>query len=177
MSLIQKSADVFVPDGPFAAIGAADLDQLRAAVAASPRRRVRINAHPDSEDPLHEMIIAIDGSSYIRPHRHRSKSEAYHLIEGEVDIVIFADDGAIDRVVPLGAPGGARPFYFRMSRPLFHTLVIRTGLLIMHEITNGPFRPDGSDFAPFAPDDRDSAAVAAYRADLARRLAVHRSAA
>ena len=48
-------------------------------------------------------------------------------------------------IVPLGQPGSGRPFYYRMSKPFFHTLIIRSELLIVHEITNGPFRPEGTD--------------------------------
>jgi cupin fold WbuC family metalloprotein len=171
MSLVQKSPEVFLAEGPIAAVGQAELNALKAAVQASPKRRARINAHPDGEDALHEMIIAIDASSYIRPHKHPGKSEAFHIVEGEVDIVVFNDDGEIDRVIELGAPGGRRPFYYRMSNAFFHTLIIRSELLIVHEITNGPFRPAATVFADFAPDDRETDQAEAYQAALAQRVA------
>ncbi|MGJ4932446.1 WbuC family cupin fold metalloprotein [Bradyrhizobium sp. HKCCYLS2038] len=171
MSLVQKSPEVFLAEGPIASIGQAEINTLKTAVKASPKRRARINAHPDADDSLHEMIIAIDSRSYIRPHKHLGKSEAFHVVEGEVDIVVFDETGEIARVVELGPPGGARPFYYRMSNPFFHTLIVRSELLIVHEITNGPFRPGTSVFADFAPDDSDTAAAAAYQADLVRRVA------
>ncbi len=177
MTLVQKSPEVFLAEGPIAAVGPAELETLKAAVKASPKRRARINAHPDGEDTLHEMIIAIDASSYIRPHKHPGKSEAFHIIEGEVDIVVFSDDGQIERVIELGPPGGPRPFYYRMSNAFFHTLIIRSDLLIVHEITNGPFRPGASVFADFAPEDSDTAKAAAYQADLVRRVAALQDAA
>jgi cupin fold WbuC family metalloprotein len=171
MTLIQKSSEVFLAQGPIAAVGRAELTTLRAAVKASPKRRARINAHADGEDALHEMIIAIDATSYIRPHKHPGKSEAFHIVEGEVDIVVFTDDGEIDRIVPLGPPGGQRPFYYRMSEAFYHTLIIRSDLLIVHEITNGPFRPSATFFAGFAPDERDVEKATAYQAELLRRVA------
>jgi cupin fold WbuC family metalloprotein len=171
MSLTQKSADVFVADGPIAMIGAQDIEALRHAVSQSPKKRARINAHPDSDDRLHEMIIAIERSSYIRPHKHPGKSEAFHIVEGAVDIVIFDDAGEISRIVPLSAKGGLGAFYYRMSEPLFHTLIIKSDLLIVHEITNGPFRPGSTIFADFAPPDSDFAAAARYQLDLAGRVA------
>ena len=170
MALVQKSPEVFLAEGPIAAIGEAELNALRAAVKASAKRRARINAHPDGEDALHEMIIAIDPSSYIRPHKHPGKSEAFHIIEGEVDIVVFTDDGEIDRIVPLGPPGSGRSFYYRMSQAFFHTLIIRSDVLIVHEITNGPFRPAATVFADFAPDDLEPGKAAAYQAELLRRV-------
>jgi cupin fold WbuC family metalloprotein len=170
MPLIQRSPEVFLAEGPIAELGARDIAALKAGVEASPRGRARINAHADSEDALHEMIIAIGRASYIRPHKHPGKSEAFHIVEGEVDIVVFNDDGAIARVVALGAPGSDRNFYYRMSRPFFHTLVVRSRILVVHEITNGPFRPEATVFADFAPAESDMAPAASYQADLVRRV-------
>jgi cupin fold WbuC family metalloprotein len=177
MTLTQKSPEVFLAEGPIATIGPEDIAALRAAVGRTAKGRARINAHPDSGDLLHEMVIAIDRRSYIRPHKHPSKSEAFHIVEGAVDIVVFDDSGEIIRVVPLSAPGGAGAFYYRMSEPFFHTLIIRSEILVVHEITNGPFRPEGTVFADFAPPDSDESAASAYQAALARRVADRRGAA
>lgn len=171
MALIQQSPEVFLAEGPIAEVGFRELETLKAAARTSPRRRARINAHPDSEDALHEMIIAIDRTSYIRPHKHLGKSEAFHIIEGDVDIIVFSDDGAIARVVPLGAPGSARSFYYRMSKPFFHTLIVRSDILVVHEITNGPFRPQATVFADFAPAEAEPLKATAYHDDLVRRVA------
>ena len=169
MRVTQKSPEVFVADGPISEIDEADLDLLRDAVKKTPKRRARINAHPDSGDALHEMLIAIEPGSYIRPHKHPAKSESFHIVEGEVDIVVFDDEGQIVRVVPLSARGGKGSFYYRMSQPYFHTLVIKSDLLIVHEITNGPFKPEGTVFAHFAPADGDEQAASAYMDDVRRR--------
>jgi len=171
MALIQKSPEVFLAEGPISAVGSSEIDTLKAALKASAKRRARINTHPNGDDALHEMIIGIDPSSYIRPHKHPGKSEAFHIVEGEVDIVVFKDDGEIDQIVPLGAGGGGRSFYYRMSSPFFHTLIIRSDVLIVHEITNGPFRPQETIFADFAPEDSDTEKAEAYQADLVRRVA------
>jgi cupin fold WbuC family metalloprotein len=171
MALTRKSPNVFLADGPIAMVGTADVELLREAACKSPKKRARINAHPDSADRLHEMIIAIERSSYIRPHKHPGKSEAFHIVEGVVDIVIFNDAGEINRIVPLSAKGGPGAFYYRMSEPFFHTLIIKSGLLIVHEITNGPFRPGATVFADFAPPESDAVASARYQADLADRAA------
>ena len=60
MTLVQKSVEVFLAEGPIAAIGQGELEVLKAAVKASPKHRARINTHPDGDDALHEMIIAIE---------------------------------------------------------------------------------------------------------------------
>lgn len=171
MKLAQESDDVFVALGPIATIGQEEVAFLKSAAAASARGRVRINAHPDPGDGLHEMFIAIRRDSYIRPHKHPGKSEAFHLIHGAVDIVIFDDHGEIDDLIPLSADASDGGFYYRQSEPRFHTLHIKTDLLVVHEITNGPFRPAETVYAGFAPDEMDLAAVAAFRNSLAERIA------
>jgi cupin fold WbuC family metalloprotein len=170
MALVQKSQEVFLTEGPIATVGPADIDVLKNAVSKTPKRRARINAHPDSSDDLHEMIIAIEPGSYIRPHMHPGKSEAFHIIEGAVDIVVFDKAGHIKRVVSLSEKGSDLPFYYRMSSPFFHTLIIRSSLLVVHEITNGPFQPGGTVFADFAPDETDLDNVAAFQNALPDRV-------
>lgn len=170
MNLVQKSPEVFVAEGQIAVIGAEEIALLKSAVMQSPKGRVRINTHVNGDDRLHEMFIAIRPDSYIRPHKHPNKTESFHLVYGAVDIVVFEDDGQIRQVVPLGAGNPARAFYYRMSKPFFHTLVIHSDLLVVHEITNGPFQPSGTVFASFAPEDSDAAAAAAYQTALAEKI-------
>lgn len=177
MTLRQQSPEVFTSDGPIADVGWAEINILKSAVKNSPKRRARINAHPGSDDALHEMIIAIDASSYVRPHKHPGKSEAFHIVEGDVDIVVFREDGQIDRILELGSVSSGRSFYYRMSGTFFHTLIIRSSLLVVHEITNGPFRPSATVFADFAPDDSEPEKAAAYQAELIRRAAAFQAAA
>ena len=114
------------------------------------RGRCRICAHKNPEDSLHEMLIAISSESYIRPHRHKNKVESFHLIEGEADIIIFSEDGLIKDVIRLSQSGN---FYYRLNAPYYHTLLIYSPFLVIHEITNGPFDPSGSDFAAFSPEE------------------------
>jgi cupin fold WbuC family metalloprotein len=162
MRLTKKSPEVYLAEGPIAKLGQDDMQLLRQGAANSPRGRVRINVHPSEDDMLHEMFIAIRQNSYIRPHLHPGKSEAFHIVQGVVDIVVFQEDGTVRDVVPLGDGHSGRAFYYRMSRPFFHTLLIRSDFLIVHEITNGPFLRGGTRFAPFAPEEGDADGAADY---------------
>jgi cupin fold WbuC family metalloprotein len=171
MAIVQQSPEVFLAEGPIATIGSDDIEVLRQAIRKTPKRRVRINAHPASTDELHEMIIAIEPGSYIRPHKHPGKSEAFHIIEGQVDIVVFSEEGNIERIVSLAAKGDRHPFYYRMSIAHFHTLIIRSDLLVVHEITNGPFLPTGTVYAAFAPEEDDVDRATAFQDNLIERVA------
>jgi len=169
MKLRRLNDEVFIADEPIVRLGPADIDFVKAKALASPRRRARICAHPGPEDRLHEMLIAISGDSYIHPHRHFGKAESFHIVEGIVDVVMLDPSGEVDEVIPLGEPGSGRALYYRVSTPLFHTLLIRSPLLVVHEVTSGPFDRAQSENASFAPPEGDRNATGTYMADLDRR--------
>ncbi|MGY4257804.1 cupin fold WbuC family metalloprotein [Bradyrhizobium sp. USDA 4516] len=172
MNLVQKSAGVFLAEGPICSIGQDELDMLKAALPASPKRHVRINPQPNAEDGVIESIFAFDRNTYIRPHKHPGRSEAYHIIAGEMDAVLFSDAGEIKRIVRLGPLGDKHPFYYRLTAPIFHTVIIRSDILLMHEIVEGPRGPGATEWAEFAPDaDREPEKSQAYHAALLQRVA------
>lgn len=136
----------------------------------SPRGRARICAHKNPSDNLHEMIIAIMSNSYIRPHRHHNKIESFHLIEGRADIVILNEEGVIVDIVRLGKE---HCFYYRLNTTHYHTLIIHSPILVIHEITNGPFDVSASDYAKFSPDDSDEIVVDKYIEELKQGMLMH----
>ena len=171
MRLKEINCEVFVADEAIVKIGPPELAFLKEKLALSPRGRVRLCAHSNGGDLLHEMIIALARDTYVRPHKHRAKTESFHVIEGMVDVVAFDEDGGIAEIIPLGDAASGRNFYYRLSSPVFHTLLIRTGLLIIHETTNGPFRKADAIWADWAPAEEDGAASRAYMARLASAVA------
>ena len=150
-------------------ITAEHLRGLVAVAASLPRQRARICLHRSDAAPIHEMVIALGRETYVQPHRHRGKSESFHVIEGRCDVVLFDDVGEISDVISLGEPGSGLPFLYRIATPIFHTLVIRTPFFVIHETTNGPFIPEETDYAAWAPSEGDAAARD-YAAGLLRRV-------
>lgn len=159
MHLKRISNEVAIADEPIVKIERSDLETLKQSLAASALGRSRICAHKDPADLLHEMLIALARTTYIRPHKHFGKSESFHIIEGQLDVVLFNDAGEISQLIPMGDISSGRIFYYRLSDPVYHTLVIRTELVVLHEITNGPFKREDTVFAPWAPEDKDVVAV------------------
>ncbi len=160
------SDEVWVSNQPVVRVDGLDIAELQALAQTAPRGRVRLCAHPDGGDSLHEMFIALRKDSYIRPHRHHGKSESFHVVSGRVDVVFFSDDGAVTDVVQLEAPGGELPFYYRLAAPLFHTLIIHSDVLVIHETTNGPFVAEDAEMARWAPDESDHDAAGKFMDEL-----------
>ena len=124
MQFKEITSEVLVANGPLAQVGRADIELLKKKAAANPRRRMRICAHRENADRIHEMLIVLAGDCYIRPHKHFGKSESLHLIEGSASAVFFDDSGTVTEVVPLGDYSSGHPFYYRLEVPRIHTLLI-----------------------------------------------------
>ena len=161
------------PQEQIVTVDAALLDELKQSAAANPRQRIRLCAHRSVDDRVHEMLIVHTKDTYVRPHRHTGKSESFHVIDGVVDVVVFDDAGEIADVIPMGTFASGRTFFYRIADPLYHTLLIRSDVLVFHEATTGPFRREESNFAPWAPDESDPAAVATFLKSVNERAALH----
>lgn len=135
------------------------LDELAARAAASPRRRAHLNVHADAADPVQRFFVSVDRDSYIRPHRHLSKSELALVVRGAFDVITFDDQGAVTGRQTVGA--GTPVLGFEMPRAAWHTLVARENGSTFLEIKEGPYDPaTASEFAPWSPPEGDSAVPA-----------------
>lgn len=162
--------EVYVADEPIVKVGRPDIDFLKQRVADTRRKRIRLCAHTDVRDKLHEMFIVLSKETYIRPHKHLNKAESLHVIEGLVDVVLFDDAGDITAVFPLGEYASGHRFYYRVAEPLYHAFLVRSDLLVFHETTQGPFERSDSVFAPWAPEESDRVASTAFMEQLARAV-------
>lgn len=152
---------------PLTRIAGADVELLKDLALKNSRQRIRLCAHPDMQDTLHEMIIVFARDSYVRPHMHLDKSESFHIIEGHMAVLIFDAEGALQNVFRMGPAASGETFFYRLSESSYHTVIPQSPLVVFHEATNGPFRREDTLYAPWAPDDIASDAVNKYTARLA----------
>ena len=145
--------EVLYADAPLSTFSREDIGWLESRAAKTSRRRIRICTHLDSGDLLHEMLIVHTRETYVRPHKHLSKCESFHVITGEVDVVLFEEDGTVCQAISMGEHASGKRFYYRLNEPRYHTLLIRSEVLVFHEITTGPFRREDTVFAPWAPEE------------------------
>jgi cupin fold WbuC family metalloprotein len=129
------------------------LDELKSFALAATMKRARLCLHKSDDDLLHEMLIVFHKDAIIKPHRHSIKTESYHVIYGELDVILFDDNGEPTNIIELGDLNSGKPFVYRISCPTWHTVLIRTEFAAIHEVTNGPFKIEESEFAPWAPED------------------------
>lgn len=151
---------------PYAVVSPAAIAELLCAARRAPLRRARLCLHDGPDDPLHEMIIALCRDSYVAPHRHQRKTESFHMLAGEVDVVVFDDDGLPIASHTLSAENPDIPRVMRLQKSVWHSVLMRTEYAVIHEVTNGPFRKQDTEIAPWAADPDDATAVARFRGDM-----------
>ncbi len=162
---VESSPGVFTTRRQPVVFRPADIDWLRVSAARTPKRRARACAHSGSDRAVHEMIIVLDGGSYVRPHRHHGKSESMHAITGRAAMVYFRETGEPDSVEVLGA-GHGDALFSRTEQAIYHTVLVLTEDFVFHETVQGPLQREATEFAPWAPDEADAAVAARYQENL-----------
>lgn len=164
-----ESAEVYYTDAPVVVAAGENIETLKMIARGNPRLRSRLCTHPHPSAQLHEMLIVHHRDVYVRPHMHLGKPESFHLLEGEVLVVMFNEDGSIANVLDAGQYETGKPFYYRMSEKMFHTLLITSDWLVFHEATMGPFNSAQTKFAEWAPDGSDPGAAHRFNDELRRK--------
>ncbi len=142
---------VFYNEDDIVEVGQDWYERLKRHAFEADQKRARLCLHGSPDEPLHEMIIVFHRDTVIRPHRHRVKTESFHVIFGELDIALFDDHGRLTRVVRMGEVGTGKTHVYRLNSPVWHSVIIRSEYAAIHEVTNGPFRAEENEFAPWAP--------------------------
>lgn len=172
LRMSRQSPEVFIAAEPVGKFGAMELEFMRDALPNAPRRRVRVCMHQDPEERFHEMFIMFPKGSYLAPSKHLGKDESVDVIEGQADVVLFDEQGAITDVISCGDRSTGLPFYFRTPHERWHAWIVRSETFVVHEVTEGPFRREDTILAPWSPPDiNDSVAVPIYQKQLQAQAA------
>lgn len=170
MRVKRVSDEVFFGDDQIVKVGHRDIGFLKEKAECNRRKRIRLCAHKNVNDALHEMFIVHKKDAYIRPHKHPNKIESFHLIEGLVNVIVFDEAGNIIEIIRMGDYLSGSRFYYRISDPYYHTLLISSDFLVFHEVTNGPFKKSDTIFPPWAPDETDLDGVKGFMDRLSRTV-------
>jgi cupin fold WbuC family metalloprotein len=169
----EVSPGVFYTDHSPVWFTKADLDLLQENARINEFGRARLCAHPTADASMHEMLICLARTTYIRPHRH-FKPESALIIRGACDLVLFDEQGRVADVMALCDAASGGSFFVRLTEPIFHTYVLRTAFLLFLETTLGPFDRSLTEDAPWAPSANEPHTV--YVDTLCKQIEAHQSA-
>ena len=168
IKLKRQSPEVYFVANPISGIGPTEIKFLKDAARRSTRQRCRICLHADEQAELHETVLVYTKDTFNRPNRH-PMAEAFHLLEGACDVIFFTEDGKPDKNLHMEAAvrGNGRSFIVQFPVMVYHTIIVRSDWLVIHETCRGPFvRGTTTLYAPWAPLETDTDDVADFLAGL-----------
>jgi len=171
-NIYKENDEVLYTKESIVNLTAQDLADIKKMAKLNSRQRIRICSHSSIDDKVHEMIIFHSKGTYVPPHKHLGKCESFHLISGEIDCVIFNNEGTITKTFPMGDYSSGKTFYYRIPADTFHTQLF-TKDTFFHEVTQGPFNRDETIIASWAPDEKDTLKTKKYMSDIIKEFSIY----
>jgi cupin fold WbuC family metalloprotein len=143
-------------------IGKEQLGLIKQAAIRDPLKRARLCLHHNHSDKVQEMVIAFCRDSYVRPHRHLNKSESFHVIEGDLAVVFFNNEGNVINRIKMSPCGNGQTFLYRLSSSLWHMVIPLSEFVVIHETTTGPFLKEETENPTWGPVEADADGIRAF---------------
>ncbi|MEK0180507.1 WbuC family cupin fold metalloprotein [Microcoleus anatoxicus] len=117
------------------------LDEVAANSRHSPRQRQNYNFH-DLSEKVQRFVNVLQPGTYVRPHRHLRPPavngfEFFVVLQGELGMIIFNDQGKIIDSFRLSAAGPTRAV--ELPEGTVHTLVALAENTAILELKEGPY--------------------------------------
>lgn len=136
------------------------ISQLKETFNKSNEISIRLCLHKNPQCLSHEMIVLIRSGEYYRPHKHLSKMDTMLIIEGELAVFTFDNDGGIIDYCRL-MPGLS--IIYKTAMNVYHAAYPISNTAIYFESREGPFTEAGdSVFAPWSPQPEDTKGINQY---------------
>ena len=127
--------------------------QIKNEAQQSSRLMARLLMHLSHEDPVQEMLIAMGRECVVTPNRSVGQSESLQVVEGELLLVVFNDNGEPIQKVEMGSPGSGKTFLYRLCSTPWHTMIPLTKMVVVHETLQGPFKNSSEPLPDWIPVD------------------------
>ncbi|MDP3482012.1 MAG: WbuC family cupin fold metalloprotein [Sulfuricella sp.] len=130
------------------------LATLSSQAAASPRKRAHHNLHPQLDDKVQRLCIAMEPGTYVRPHRHMQPEtwEILLILSGAVALLIFDESGRVLERIELAAGGEVTAV--EIPANTWHAVASMEAGTVVFEVKQGPYAPiTEANYAPGSPAD------------------------
>ncbi len=136
------------------------LTALSTQAATSPRKRAHHNLHPQLDDPIQRLCIAMEPGTYVRPHRHMQPEtwEILLILSGAVTLLIFDYSGKVLERIELAAGGEVTAV--EIPANTWHAVASLKAGTVVFEVKQGPYAPISEvNYAPWSPAEGTQAEV------------------
>lgn len=139
--MTHKINNIIRPENKIFFLDDKNISKLKEIAKKHPLKRSRYCLHESNDSTVHEMIIVAHKSTNLEPHKHPSnKPESYHVLEGELKVKIFNDDGSVKYEKILSADH--HPRMYRIHGNIWHQPIPLTEWVVYHEVATGPFEKE-----------------------------------
>jgi cupin fold WbuC family metalloprotein len=170
----RVSEDMYRAQPGVVSIKRSDIDYLKANAWDAVRHCIRLCINQSDDDLLQEMFVVRTRKRYIRVKKYIGRDKSLHILEGDADLIFFDEIGNIVDAIHLSANSPNKNFFARVPKDVFHAVIMKSEVLVIHEATPGPFNREETLWAQWSPLESDLQAVATYSRDLERRLDIFR---
>lgn len=133
------------------------IEEVKTRAFETSTQRFRLCLHKNIKQQTHEMLIGFTQNSYMPPHRHpKEKSESYLVLEGNMDVYIFDDNGLPIKRYSLSPQTTGNDFLFRLNGNVWHMPVCTSTVVVYLETYSGPFKKNVDvEFPSWAPLEKN----------------------
>ncbi len=146
------------------------LTSLSSLAASAPRLRAHHNLHPELDDPVQRLCIAMEPGTYVRPHRHADPAtwEILLVLSGAVVLLVFDEAGQVTERTELSACGEVGAV--EIPAHTWHAVASTQPGTVVFEVKQGPYRPIAeANYAPWSPAEGEAARKLAAWYSVARQ--------
>lgn len=149
LGFIRVSEEAYYTTDPVVSVGKNEIERLKAEVNNTARKRIRLCTHRNTNQKLHEMFVVYTSGTLIQPNKHLGKDESFHILEGSADFIFYTDSGDVLEIIPLGTIDSGKPFFLRVPAGVYHTVIMTSPFMVIHEATPGPYDRAHTVWAPW----------------------------
>jgi cupin fold WbuC family metalloprotein len=117
------------------------LNETSAKAKVNPRLRMNHNIHADLNDPVNRLLNALEPGTVIPVHRHLHpyKNESIVILRGELDVLLYNDNGLIEERITLNSEKGN--YGIDISGEIWHSMEVKQEGTVIYEVKTGPYTP------------------------------------
>ncbi|AJJ62871.1 WbuC family cupin fold metalloprotein [Yersinia aldovae] len=129
------------------------LVQLSQQAQQSPRLRANLNFHPQLDDTIQRLAIAMEPQTYVRPHRHPHTWELLTALHGSFIVLLFDEAGKVIHRAILGQETAI----LEIPANVWHGVLSLEAGAVIFEVKHGPYQPVAAeDFASWSPAEGEA---------------------
>ncbi|QHB30925.1 cupin fold metalloprotein, WbuC family [Yersinia canariae] len=113
------------------------LMQLSQQAQQSPRQRANLNFHPQLDDAIQRLAIAMEPETYVRPHRHPHTWELLTALQGNFIVLLFDESGKVTHRAVLGQETAI----LEIPANVWHAVLSLEKGAVIFEVKHGPYQP------------------------------------